>query len=89
LGQLAGALYEQHQLRLEVSESVFDLLLERGGFDSELGARPLKRAIARLIEAPLAEKLLTGDLQAGRVVRVTTDRGEIAIHSSSLVSAAE
>ncbi|HTM47007.1 MAG TPA: ATP-dependent Clp protease ATP-binding subunit [Polyangiaceae bacterium] len=89
LGQLAGALCEQHQLRLEVSENVFDLLLERGGFDAELGARPLKRAIARLIEGPLAEKLLSGELQAGRAVRISTDRGEITIHSSSLVTAAE
>jgi ATP-dependent Clp protease ATP-binding subunit ClpA len=40
------------------------LLIERG-FDPSLGARPLKRAIQRLLEDPLAEFILRGQLPSG------------------------
>ena len=40
------------------------------GFDPVYGARPLKRAIQRLIENPLAESLLAGDFEPGDVIEV-------------------
>ena len=54
------------------------LLLAHRGYDSSLGARPLRRTIQRDIEDPLAEKMLFGDLGPGSivVVDVATDDGE-------------
>jgi ATP-dependent Clp protease ATP-binding subunit ClpC len=60
-------------VRLDVDPAVVDRLLDRGGFDPSLGARPLRRAIARLLEAPLAEMLLRGEATRGSVVMVVSD----------------
>src|SRR6185436_6397188 len=51
---LEGAL-EARGIRLDVDPAAIDVLLAAGGFDAELGARPMKRTIARLVENPLAE----------------------------------
>ncbi|MBL8612824.1 MAG: hypothetical protein JNL38_36115, partial [Myxococcales bacterium] len=54
-------------------------LLDGGGFDPELGARPMKRAIARMIEAPVAELLLRGELTRGDVAMLGVDAGAITV----------
>ena len=46
-------------------------LLEHGGWDPSLGARPMRGAIQRLVEAPLAERILAGEFAQGDAVRVT------------------
>ena len=51
-------------ITLELSESVKDLLVNEG-YDPNLGARPLRRAVQRFIEDPLAEEMLLGRFQAG------------------------
>lgn len=83
----------QRGVRLELGQGVIDVLLDRGGFEPSLGARPMKRAIARLIEGPLAEKLLGGDLPRGSVVLIDTRDGELEFDAVSgdpaAVSAAE
>jgi len=57
---------------IELTTSAKDLLAERG-YDSQLGARPLRRTIQRDIEDPLSEKMLFGDLQAGNIVVVDVE----------------
>jgi ATP-dependent Clp protease ATP-binding subunit ClpC len=66
-------------VRLDVEPAAIDALLDGGGFDVELGARPMKRAIARLIEAPLAEMILRGELESGAVALVGVEDGAIAV----------
>ena len=61
LAALAGRLKES-QICLTVSKEALELLVE-AGYDPVFGARPLKRAIQRLLENPLAEALLAGDCQ--------------------------
>lgn len=61
LQKLADTVMQQRGVELRIDPHIIDLLLEQGGYDEALGARPMKRAIARLIEAPLAECLLSGD----------------------------
>jgi ATP-dependent Clp protease ATP-binding subunit ClpC len=78
LRSLAGSLERRH-IRLDVDDAVFETLLASGGFDESLGARPMKRAIMRHIEAPLAEMLLRGELMSGTVAMVLVDRGEIVV----------
>lgn len=58
LQKLVDSVMAQRNIELRVDASVVDLLLEQGGYDAQLGARPMKRAIARLVEGPLAECLL-------------------------------
>ncbi|MDI6901225.1 MAG: ATP-dependent Clp protease ATP-binding subunit [Anaerosomatales bacterium] len=53
-------------------------LLAREGFDPALGARPLRRAIQRLVEDPLSEQMLAGEWQPGDVVEVVVTDGAVA-----------
>jgi ATP-dependent Clp protease ATP-binding subunit ClpC len=64
-------------MTLEVTEEAADYIAERG-YDAEYGARPLKRAIQRLVENPLSSALLRGQFRAGDVIRVTVRDGELA-----------
>jgi ATP-dependent Clp protease ATP-binding subunit ClpC len=43
------------------------------GYDPELGARPLRRAIQRLLEDPLSERVLLGEFKAGMTILVGLD----------------
>ncbi|HVF10681.1 MAG TPA: hypothetical protein VNA16_07755, partial [Abditibacteriaceae bacterium] len=52
-------------------------LLAKEGYDRAFGARPLRRAVQRLIEDPLAERLLMGDFKAGDTVYVDAQNGEM------------
>ena len=47
------------------------------GYDRQFGARPLRRAVQRLIEDPLAERILMGDFKAGETVFVDCQNGEM------------
>jgi ATP-dependent Clp protease ATP-binding subunit ClpC len=47
--------------------------LGREGYDPELGARPLRRAIQRLLEDPLSERVLLGEFKAGTTILVGFD----------------
>ncbi|MDX6617175.1 MAG: ATP-dependent Clp protease ATP-binding subunit ClpC, partial [Solirubrobacterales bacterium] len=63
----------EHDLQLELSDEAKDLLVEKG-WDPSMGARPLRRAIQRYIEDPLADEVLkTGDIAVGSTVMVDRD----------------
>ncbi len=70
-------------IELDVEPAVVDALLAAGGFDVTLGARPMKRTIARLVENPLAELILRGDLDEGGVALVGVEDGEIVVDAVS------
>jgi ATP-dependent Clp protease ATP-binding subunit ClpB len=59
-------------LGMEISDAARDYLVEVG-YDPVYGARPLKRAIQRELEDPLALRLLSGDFQRGDVIRMDRD----------------
>ncbi len=69
--QLRGVarLLVDREIRLELDDSAKDQLVELG-YDPALGARPLKRAILREIQDPLAETILSGGYARGSVIRV-------------------
>ncbi|HEY3595881.1 MAG TPA: AAA family ATPase, partial [Polyangiaceae bacterium] len=79
LGGLARNLVEARGVHLDVDDDAIEALLSAGGFDPELGARPMKRTIARFVEAPLAEMILRKELVEGDVARLTVDADEIVI----------
>ena len=67
---------QEHGLTLEVSVAAKDVLTKEG-FDPTFGARPLRRAITRLVENPLSEEMLAGRFQAGDTVRVEAEDGKL------------
>jgi ATP-dependent Clp protease ATP-binding subunit ClpC len=63
----------EHELQLELSEESKDLLVDKG-WDPSMGARPLRRAIQRYIEDPLADEVLRqGPMTPGSTVLVERD----------------
>jgi ATP-dependent Clp protease ATP-binding subunit ClpB len=64
------------KLDLRVTERA-QAYLAREGFDPVYGARPLKRSIQRLIQDPLARRLLEGELQEGDRVEADLEGGEV------------
>ncbi len=79
LAQLGSDLARARKNKLDVSEAALDALLTSGGYDPDLGARPMRRAIARLIEAPVAEMILRGEIARGDVVTVDAENGMIMV----------
>jgi len=61
---------------IELTEAAKGFLADRG-YDRELGARPLRRTIQRLVEDPLAERLLHQDFKAGDMVIVDVEGEEV------------
>ncbi|MBT8207757.1 MAG: ATP-dependent Clp protease ATP-binding subunit, partial [Acidimicrobiia bacterium] len=66
---------ESQALDLVLTDDAKNRLAERG-YDAQLGARPLRRAIQRLLEDPMSEKVLFGEFPAGSTVLVDIDREE-------------
>ncbi|UTW06703.1 ATP-dependent chaperone ClpB [Pseudomonas benzenivorans] len=75
LGRLRQRLAER-ELSLELSEEALDKLIAVG-YDPVYGARPLKRAIQRWIENPLAQLILSGQFAPGSAVTATVKDEEI------------
>jgi ATP-dependent Clp protease ATP-binding subunit ClpC len=65
----------ERELSLNLSEETKDMLAEKG-WDPSMGARPLRRAIQRYIEDPLADEMLKTGLEAGSTVEVDTSTGD-------------
>jgi ATP-dependent Clp protease ATP-binding subunit ClpB len=62
----------ERKIEVELTDKAKELLF-REGYDPQFGARPLKRAIQRLIQDPLALKILDGEVMAGDTVEVDGD----------------
>jgi ATP-dependent Clp protease ATP-binding subunit ClpC len=67
---------ESQGLALELTNEA-KLLLADKGYDPTLGARPLRRAIQRLVEDPLSERLLWKEFHAGQTIVVGREDDEI------------
>ena len=74
-----AALFAQRGVELEYGPELVEHLMDAGGFEPSLGARPMKRTIARLLEAPLAERILRGELPRGAVLLASVEAGELEI----------
>jgi ATP-dependent Clp protease ATP-binding subunit ClpC len=72
---------KENEVEIEVTEPVKDLLVKEG-FDEAYGARPLRRAILRLVEDRLSEELLSGTFQPGSKVLLELDETEKGIRVS-------
>ena len=75
LGRLRKRLAER-ELRFELTPEALEKLVAEG-YDPIYGARPLKRAIQRWIENPLAQQILSGEFEPGRTIQALVEDGEI------------
>jgi ATP-dependent Clp protease ATP-binding subunit ClpC len=73
---VAALMLSEHGVHVRFDPSAFDALIAAGGYDPSLGARPMRRTVGRLIEAPLARAILAGELvrEMHVVVRGCGDR---------------
>jgi ATP-dependent Clp protease ATP-binding subunit ClpB len=83
-------LLAERKISLELTDAAKDVLFTEG-FDPNFGARPLKRAIQKLVQDPLALKILDGEVQHGDHVIVDADKrtGKIIIEVSKRVGEKE
>jgi ATP-dependent Clp protease ATP-binding subunit ClpB len=70
----------ESRITLEVTDAA-RIFIAREGYDPIYGARPLRRAIQRLIENPLAKRILAGDFPPGSTVRVDLTNGELTFNA--------
>ena len=77
IGQINERLAERHMMVMLTDEGR-DLLVEEG-FDPQFGARPLRRALQRLVEDPLAEKMLKEVFHDGDTVLVDAKDDEFLL----------
>jgi ATP-dependent Clp protease ATP-binding subunit ClpB len=69
-------------IALELTDDAKQVLAD-AGWDPTYGARPLKRAIQRMVENPFALRLLEGDFGDGDTVRVEAHDGELVFERAS------
>jgi ATP-dependent Clp protease ATP-binding subunit ClpB len=86
LGRLRERLAER-RIELEVTDAAKELVAEEG-WDPAYGARPLKRALQRLIENPLALELLESRFSEGDTVRVDASDGELVFEKAEVAAVA-
>jgi ATP-dependent Clp protease ATP-binding subunit ClpC len=67
---------KKKNIRLELDDKAKEFLVERG-YDPQYGARPMRRAVERFLEDPLAEEILRGHLHEGEPILVTTDNDKL------------
>jgi len=75
---------ESQGMGLEVTVDAKGYLAEKG-YDPELGARPLRRAIQRLVEDPLSERLLLKEFKAGQIIVVDVESDQDDSNQKSIV----
>ncbi len=74
--QRLGKRLEERRIELSLTEEAIDFLIETG-YDPTYGARPLKRAIQKELETPLARELLKGTIRDGQRVEVQAGKSEL------------
>ena len=73
-GDSSARLHRERGITYELDDKAIDFLIVQGGHDLRLGARPMRQVLSRLIEAPIAQRILEGRLRADERVRVSTRR---------------
>jgi ATP-dependent Clp protease ATP-binding subunit ClpB len=86
LARLRDRLAER-RIALELTDAAKEALAE-AGWDPAYGARPLKRAIQRLVENPLALRLLEGEFADGDTIRIDAQNGELVFVKAAAAAAA-
>lgn len=78
----------EKDMRVEASQSAMDLIADVG-YDPTYGARPLRRAMQRLIENPVSKAILQGEMQNGDIIIADVENGRIVFSTRRGAVAAE
>ncbi len=70
------------EIKMQISDSVRDFIIEKG-FDPQLGARPLRRAIQKLLEDPLADEILRGKITDNSLLKVGRKGDQITFSATA------
>jgi ATP-dependent Clp protease ATP-binding subunit ClpC len=78
---------KQKDIKVILDDKARDFLIEKG-FDPAYGARPMRRAVERYLEDPMAEEMLKGTIKPGETAEVTAGETALTFKSSTSVKAA-
>jgi len=70
------------EIKIQITDPVRDLIIEKG-FDPQLGARPLRRAIQKLIEDPMAEEMLRGKITDNSLLKIGRKGDQLTFNTTS------
>jgi len=76
---------ELQGIMIDLKKSAKNLLLEKG-YDPAMGARPMRRAIQNLIEDPISEKIIAGEVKSGQLVTVKAKDKKMSFETKKLTS---
>ncbi len=83
LRSVAAQLIERQGIELCFDDSTIEALVLAGGYDVALGARPMRRVIGRIVEAPLASAMLSEEFARGDRILVSGDGDQIRFELAS------
>ena len=75
-------------IHIQLDETAKELLIDKG-YDPQYGARPMRRAVEKYLEDPVAEELLRGNIKAGETIQVKRDGEKLAFHTLAPASEPE
>jgi ATP-dependent Clp protease ATP-binding subunit ClpC len=79
LSRVAAQLAKEHGVALVIRDGAVEALADAGGFDKELGARPMRRTIQRLVEGPIARLVLSGEIARNGSVAIAVENGALVV----------
>jgi ATP-dependent Clp protease ATP-binding subunit ClpC len=79
---LGMSLREIGEYGFKISKGAKELILEQG-YDEKYGARPLRRALERMIENPISELILKGEIKSGDIINVKVVKDSIKIEAEA------
>jgi ATP-dependent Clp protease ATP-binding subunit ClpC len=79
IGQSSARLQAERQISYQVDSSVLDYLIDEGGYEPTMGARPMRRAVERCCETAIARAILRGDIKTGDTVLLQAKGGVLEV----------
>jgi ATP-dependent Clp protease ATP-binding subunit ClpC len=82
INKVMQRLIKNRNIALQLDDKAKDFLVGKG-YDPQYGARPMRRAVERFLEDPLAEELLKGNLHDGDPISVTVENDHLAFNQKT------
>jgi ATP-dependent Clp protease ATP-binding subunit ClpC len=82
IAKVMNRLMKNRNIALQLDEKAKDFLVGKG-YDPQYGARPMRRAVERFLEDPLAEELLKGNLHDGEPISVTAEGDHLTFNQKA------
>jgi ATP-dependent Clp protease ATP-binding subunit ClpC len=79
VAESSARLATERQIRYGVDDAVIGHLIDHGGWEAALGARPMRRAVQRLCETAIARAILKGDASPGDVLELTLEDDSVHV----------